>query len=341
MANIRFGIVGTGKIADFTARAISLSDSVSLASVASRRHTRAEDFAREHQIPNVYPDWKSLVEAEDSEAIYVATPTASREEICLAALDNHKHLISEKPFLNTASLHRITKKAQETGLAFMDATHFTHHPRTAEIIRQQTKLLGPVERIRSAFFTPMMDRDNIRFAPQQEPTGAIGDICWYNMRAVIEFMRPTTGVKTIAGAIKRDSQTGAIVSGAGLIEFTSGQTSTFGFGYGAGVWQTDLDIHGEHGLIQLDDFVLDWRNGFSFTNPEFIPEFIIGHKLAPPGDFTHQQVPIQKSQEVQMIENFCRLTSPDNQVGRIQAIERAHSTQSLIDQYCQAVGVAI
>ncbi|WHI46752.1 hypothetical protein [Microbulbifer sp. VAAF005] len=42
-----------------------------------------------------------------------------------------------------------------------------------------------------------------------------------------------------------------------------------------------------------------------------------------------------------MIEDFCHLTTPDNQVDRIQAIERARATQSLIDQYCQAVGVAV
>ncbi|MCO1335884.1 Gfo/Idh/MocA family oxidoreductase [Microbulbifer sp. OS29] len=340
MSKLRFGVIGSGRIADFTARAISRADSACLSSVASKHYAHAQDFAREHHV-TAYKDWHSLLEAEDLDVIYVATPTAQREAICLAALANRKHLISEKPFLNTASLNRITARAQAEGLAFMDATHFTHHPRTAETIRQQTQFLGPVNRIHSAFFTPMMDRDNIRFDPHQEPTGAIGDICWYTMRAIIEFMRPTGEVKTIAGAIKRDTQTGTIVSGAGLIEFTSGQTSTFGFGYDAGVWQTDLDIHGERGLIQFDDFVLDWRNDITFSNPEYTPEFIIGHEQALPGEFKHQQVPIRKSQEVQMIENFCRLTRPNADIERSQSIERTQKTQLLIDQYCQAVGIAV
>ncbi|WP_445361619.1 Gfo/Idh/MocA family protein [Microbulbifer sp. EKSA005] len=341
MASIRFGVVGTGKIADFTARAISQADSASLSSVASRRHSGAKEFAHEHGIPNVYPDWRSLVEAEDSDAIYVASPTTSREEICFAALANHKHLLCEKPFLNTASVDKIAAKAQSEGLAFMDATHFTHHPRTARIIQWEKKYLGPVNRIRSAFFASMMDRNNIRFDSHKEPTGAIGDIGWYNMRAIVEYMRPTGAIKAISGAIKRDSQTGTIISGAGLIEFASGQTSTFEFGYDSGVWQMDLDILGESGLIQLDDFVLDWRDSAAFYNPEYTPEFVVRRGQASPDKFEHQQVPIEQSQAVQMIENFCCLTGPDNQVDRIQAIERARATQSLIDQYCQAVGVAI
>ncbi|WP_444933490.1 hypothetical protein [Microbulbifer sp. JTAC008] len=62
---------------------------------------------------------------------------------------------------------------------------------------------------------------------------------------------------------------------------------------------------------------------------------------ASPDKFEHQQVPIERSLAVQMIEDFYSLTTPDYQVDHIQAIERAHTTQSLIDQYCQAVGVAI
>ncbi|WP_444907977.1 Gfo/Idh/MocA family protein [Microbulbifer sp. SSSA008] len=341
MASIRFGVVGTGYIAGFTARAISQAGNASLSSVASRRHTAAKEFAREHGIPNVYPDWRSLVEAEDSDAIYVASPTTSREEICLVALANHKHLLCEKPFLNTASVAKIAARAQSEGLAFMDATHFTHHPRTAKIIQRQKNYLGQVNRVHSAFFIPMMDRDNIRFNSQKEPTGAIGDIGWYNMRAIVEYMRPTGAIKTISGAIKRDSQTGTIISGAGLIEFASGQTSTFDFGYDSGVWQMDLDILGENGLIQLDNFVLDWRDSAVFYNPEYTPEFVIRRGEASPDEFEHQQVPIERSQAVQMIEDFCHLTTPDNQVERTKAIERARATQSLIDQYCQAVGVAV
>ncbi|WP_445358158.1 Gfo/Idh/MocA family protein [Microbulbifer sp. ANSA005] len=341
MPKLRFGIVGSGAIADFTCKAISRANSACLSSVASRRYSQAKEFAREQQIPNTYEDWKSLLEAQDSDAIYVASPTTSREEICLAALANHKHLLCEKPFLNTASVDKIAAKAQSEGLAFMDATHFTHHPRTAKIIQRQKNYLGQVNRVHSAFFIPMMDRDNIRFNSQKEPTGAIGDIGWYNMRAIVEYMRPTGAIKTISGAIKRDSQTGTIISGAGLIEFASGQTSTFDFGYDSGVWQMDLDILGENGLIQLDNFVLDWRDSAVFYNPEYTPEFVIRRGEASPDEFEHQQVPIERSQAVQMIEDFCHLTTPDNKVDRIQAIERARATQSLIDQYCQAVGVAV
>ena len=33
------------------------------------------------------------------------------------------------------------------------------------------------------------DRDNIRFDPTQEPMTALGDMAWYSMRAVVEYLR--------------------------------------------------------------------------------------------------------------------------------------------------------
>ncbi|MCO1334218.1 hypothetical protein MO867_07660 [Microbulbifer sp. OS29] len=51
--------------------------------IASRRYSRAKEFAREHKIPNTDQDWNALVETRDSDAIYVATYTAGREDICL------------------------------------------------------------------------------------------------------------------------------------------------------------------------------------------------------------------------------------------------------------------
>lgn len=36
------------------------------------------------------------------------------------------------------------------------------------------------------FYFPFSDRENIRFDPTDEPMGAVGDMAWYSMRAVVE-----------------------------------------------------------------------------------------------------------------------------------------------------------
>ncbi|WP_020415166.1 Gfo/Idh/MocA family protein [Microbulbifer variabilis] len=341
MPDIRFGIVGSGMIAGVTAKAIDQATGARAVAVSSKHFDRAKKFASEHKIAKVFKSWQQLVEARDIDAVYVATPTIGREEICLAALENGNHLISEKPFLNGLSARRIANQAQSRGLAFMDATHFTHHPRTKQVIKQQQKSIGDVQRIYSAFLFPFVERDNIRFNPKLEPTGAIADIGWYNMRAIVEFLRPAGTIQSIAGAVKRDQETGAVISGTGMIEFSSAQTSTFDFGYDAGVCDMDLNILGDNGLIQLNDFVLDWKDSFVFGNPNYSADFTLRQGMATPREFEHFAVDTQKSQVVYMIEHFCHMATTEDIELRNAAAARAIHTQELLDHYCSSVGVTL
>jgi predicted dehydrogenase len=336
MSSLRFGIIGSGMIAGVIANAIHQAPSAQLVAVASRRQTRASEFAQEYKIPTVYTDWQELIQAADIDVVYVATPTAGREEICLAALQSGKHLISEKPFISADSARRIAAQAEGKGLAFMDATHFSHHPRTAEIMRLQETKIGKAQRLRTSFFFPFMDRSNIRFDPLKEPTGAIGDMAWYSMRAIVEYLRPNSEVFNIAAVVRRDQDTGAYVGGAGLIEFASGQTSSFDFGYDAGVCQMDLDILGEAGLIQIDDYVLDWKDGFAFNNPKHTNRFTLRQGMATPGEFTHVLVPTEQPQAVHLVENFCAMAHEPHGSASQSAAQRAIDTQTLLDSYCQA-----
>ena len=339
MTSIRFGIIGSGMIAAVVAKAIQQSANASLVAVASRRPEKAREFAAEHGIPMVLEDWEQLIQEDSVDAVYIATPTAGREEICLAALEAGKHLISEKPFISSASVKRIAAFASSKGLAFMDATHFSHHPRTQAVIHSQQAELGRVSRIRTSFFFPFMDRSNIRFDPAKEPTGAVGDMAWYSMRAIVEYMRPDSPVTSVSGALRRDSQSGAIVGGAGLVEFASGQTSSFDFGYDAGVCQMDLDILGENGLIQLDDYVLDWKDGFAFSNPAHAASFNLRQGMASPAEFKRIQTVTEQPQAVHMIQNFASQVLQNDSERNDEVARRAIQTQELLDQFCIATGV--
>lgn len=127
---MNIGIVGTGFIADVVARAIAESESVALVGVASRRAETARAFAQRHSEPTVFEHWSDLLASPGVDAVYVATPTAVREAICVAAASEGKHVLAEKPFVDLGSLRTITEACRQNGVAFMDATHFTHHPRT-------------------------------------------------------------------------------------------------------------------------------------------------------------------------------------------------------------------
>ena len=329
--NLQIGIVGTGLIANVIAQAIADSATADLAAVSSRRLDSAQTFASQYGV-EAFDTWEQMLEWEGIDAVYVAVPTAVEEPICIAAAQAGKHLLADKPFADLPCLQRITSACRNNRVAFMDATHFVHHPRTQHIQSYSQDTIGSAQSVRTSFFFPFMDRTNIRFNPQAEPTGALGDMAWYSMRAIVEFLPSDAPLQTVEAFIQRDDETNAIIRAAGLLVFENGATSTWDVGYNAGVCMMDLDILGTNGMISLDDFVLDWAKGFAFDNPDHTVGYTVRTGMAPPSEFQFIAVPSAKTQQTLMIEAFVELTKSGIDSDRYQAsIYSSEKTQSLLD----------
>ena len=92
-----------------------------------------------------------MAEWDGIDAVYVATPTSVREEICLAAANSGKHVLGEKPFASLGSVQRIAAACRANDVGFMDGTHFVHHPRTVHIREQAAAQIGWPWSLDSAF----------------------------------------------------------------------------------------------------------------------------------------------------------------------------------------------
>ena len=125
---VRWGIVGTGSIANWMASAIQSTPLAELAAVSSRKMESANAFANKHGAGRGFDSWVEMASWDGVDAIYVATPTSVKEEICVVAANQGKHVLGEKPFASLASLQQITGACRENGVGFMDGTHFVHHP---------------------------------------------------------------------------------------------------------------------------------------------------------------------------------------------------------------------
>ncbi len=258
---LRWGVVGTGGIANSMAGMIKMAEAAELGAVSSRRMETARAFAETHEVPNAFDSWEEMIGSDTVDAIYVATPTSVREEICVAAAKDGKHVLGEKPFASLPSVKRITAACRDNGVAFMDGTHFVHHPRTLDIRQRREERLGSVWSVASAFQFNLADRGNIRFNPDLEPMGAIGDAGWYNMRAAVEYLPPGVVLDTVNAHLRRDAETGAALSGSGVLRFTDGSTSTWNCGFDSGAVVMDLRITGTGGVINIDDFLSQNRDG--------------------------------------------------------------------------------
>jgi predicted dehydrogenase len=127
---LRWGILGTGSIADTFANDLALTDSGVLSAVGSRSQESADRFATRLGIEHAHPSYESLVADPEVDVVYVATPHPMHLDNAILALEAGKPVLVEKPFaMSAAQAREIVARAREKRLFAMEAmwTRFLPH----------------------------------------------------------------------------------------------------------------------------------------------------------------------------------------------------------------------
>jgi predicted dehydrogenase len=135
MKNVRWGIVGTGSIANQFAADMAYVPNGEITAVASRAQHTAESFAEKYAIPKAHGDYQALIESTDVDAVYVATPHTLHLDNSIASIQAGKAVLCEKPITPTAAdCESILIAAREAGIYLMEAmwTYFLPAIRTAQ-----------------------------------------------------------------------------------------------------------------------------------------------------------------------------------------------------------------
>jgi predicted dehydrogenase len=119
---IGIGIVGAGFAR--TTQIPGFKDCIGarVVAITSAHRERAQSVADEFKIRHVVNSWRELVARDDVDLVSIVTPPATHLEITLAALENGKSVLCEKPMaMNTEEALRMTERAREKGvLALID-----------------------------------------------------------------------------------------------------------------------------------------------------------------------------------------------------------------------------
>ncbi len=337
MNDVRFGIVGTGFIAEVIANSIEQADGATLSAVSSRKLEKAQAFVNDRTGVYAVQGVDALVSRDDVDAVYIATPTTTKEAIALAAIGAGKHVLVDKPLPDRESVLRMSKSASGNDLLLMDATHFVHHPRTRAVRDAIPDRIGTPKSLHTAFYFPFDDKANIRFDQSQEPMGTIGDMGWYSMRAVVEYLQPEGELTTASVIAERDRDTDAVIRVSGLVGFDGGETSTFDIGYTAGTAIMELQLFGTTGIMTMDDFVLDWHNSFPFQNADIPVGYVHRSGMATRESFEFVETPSEKPGEVLMIERFADVIASNDRERRDSYAQAAQLTQTYLDKIWHAV----
>jgi predicted dehydrogenase len=131
-STLKWGILGTGSIANTFATDLRLTDSGVVTAVGSRSQESADEFADAFDITNRHASYEALVVDPDVDVIYVATPHPMHRDNAILALQAGKHVLVEKPFtMNAVEAREIVQVARQNGLFAMEAmwTRFLPHIR--------------------------------------------------------------------------------------------------------------------------------------------------------------------------------------------------------------------
>ena len=249
---IRFGMVGTGFIADWVLAGARQDARFEAAAICSRNQATADAFAAKHGIPHTFTSLEEMARSPLVDAVYIASPNALHASQSILCMSGGKHVLCEKPLASNAREARaMIEAARRYGVVLMEAMIATLNP-NFRIVREQLPRLGTIRRYFASYCQYSSRYDKFRegvvlntFDPSLS-NGAMMDIGVYTVYPMVAlFGRPQAvdaqGVVLSSGA-----------DGQGAVNFRyEGMTATVLYSKIADS-RLPSEIEGEEGTLLLD-----------------------------------------------------------------------------------------
>lgn len=224
---LRWGIMGTGNIANQFAQGLASSRRGTLTAVASRNAESAAAFTQKHNPQaSAHAGYERLLDSCDVDAIYLALPNHMHMQWTIKALQAGKHVLCEKPIANNAiQAAAMFEQARQSGKVLIEAFMYRSHPLHHAIMQQiQEGAIGKLQAIRTSFcFCVQKTQGNIRFS-RDCAGGALMDIGCY----CVNFSRHYAQAQpTAVHAMSRLNADGVDVLTTGSMQFPNDVLASF------------------------------------------------------------------------------------------------------------------
>lgn len=216
---VRWGILGTGKIARAFAEALRDVPDAVLAGVASRSQGKADAFASEFGAGAACGSYEELAAAADIDLVYIGTPHPQHAANALLALEAGKGVLCEKAFtVNLREAEQVVALARTKRLFLMEAMWTRFMPALAEVKRiVASGEIGEVSQVVADFgFTANFGPEHRVFNPALGG-GALLDLGIYPLSIAASLLGPIVSVRAQAqmGPTGVDVQTGFTLTHVG------------------------------------------------------------------------------------------------------------------------------
>jgi predicted dehydrogenase len=213
---IRWGILGTGASARNFAEGLQALPDAQLLAVGSRNQANAEEFAHLFSMPRAYKNYEDLVNDNDLDVIYIATPNHRHKDHCLLALEAGRSVLCEKPFtLDAEEAREVIALARRKQLFCMEAMWMRFVPVMSTLRnRLEAGVIGEVRMVKADLGFPVAFDEHNRLSTPQMGGGALFDLGIYTLSlASYLFGNPTQVVSQASiGPTGVDEQSAFILS---------------------------------------------------------------------------------------------------------------------------------
>ena len=131
---IKTAIIGASFAKAAYLPALAKVDDVEVIAVASARMESAQSVGEAFSVPNVYDDWRAMLDNHPVDLVGIATPTIYHAPMALAALEAGAHVICEKPMaMNSDEAQAMLDKADSLGHVHMIGHELRFNPTRRKI----------------------------------------------------------------------------------------------------------------------------------------------------------------------------------------------------------------
>lgn len=120
MTKLRVGIIGVGAFGEVHVAAFQSLPDVEVVAISDSRPERLEEVGEKYHVAGRHHDYRELCARPDIEMVSVVTPESAHLAPVLAAVQEHKHVIVEKPIATSVEdAERMILAARNAGVFLM------------------------------------------------------------------------------------------------------------------------------------------------------------------------------------------------------------------------------
>ena len=247
---LNWGLLSTARINHALIPPLKRSKRAKLIAVASRVKQRAEEFAKEWDIPIAYGSYEDLLADQVIDVIYNPLPNGLHAEWTIKALQAGKHVLCEKPLaVFVAEVDAIKNAAEKSGRFVAEAFMYRHHPQTLRVKELvDSGAIGTLQLIKGAFTFNLTHKVDVRLDASLSG-GSIWDIGCYP----ISYARYIVGAEpTEVFGWQVQGSSGVDVIFVGQMRFPGDVLAQFDCGFRA-PRRTLIEIVGNEGTIRVNN----------------------------------------------------------------------------------------